>query len=170
MHTGIFDSMDPEELRRYLEFLLWHYRVVDSFWFIGVDARYGRPAAEKVNEEVWARTAPMAGRDLVSRFGITEKGLQGFTRLLSLYPWNLLIGYRMETRGDEMILTVPSCPTQVARKKRGLPEYDCKEMHRREFEGLAAVVDDRIRVQCLFAPPDPHPADTHCQWRFNLAD
>ncbi|MBU2490098.1 MAG: hypothetical protein KKA60_11975 [Proteobacteria bacterium] len=170
MHTDILDSMDKTELRRYLEFLLWHYRVVDSFWFIEVDRLYGQSAAEKINEEVWARTAPMAARDLLSRFEIREKGLEGFSRLLSLYTWTILIGYHMEMKEDGLLLTVPSCPTQEARKKRGLSEYACREMHRREFEGLASVVDERIRVQCLFAPPDPHPQDTYCQWRFFLSD
>ncbi|MBW1989613.1 MAG: hypothetical protein JRI97_08710, partial [Deltaproteobacteria bacterium] len=83
-----------------------------------------------------------------------------------LYPWTLLIGYDMERSGGELVVTVPSCPTQEARKKRGLGEYVCKEMHKKEFEGLARVVDERIRVACDFAPPDPHPEDTYCRWRF----
>jgi hypothetical protein len=135
MDLAVFEEMDTPELRKYIEFLLWHYRVMDAFWFIYVAERFDQSTAESMNERVWGRVAGMAAKDLVRRFGVQEKGLKGFVR---------------------------------ARIRRGLGEFVCKEMHRGEFRSFASEVDEKIQVECLFAPPDPHPNGMFCKWRFYL--
>ncbi len=169
MDLSRLDHLDAEGLREYIEFLLWHYRVMDSFWFIKVAERYGQPVAEAVNEEVWGRISGMAAGDLVRRFRIEKTGLAGFAEALRLFPWTILVGYEIEETDDEITVTVPVCVTQEARRKRGLGEYACRDMHRLEFEGLAQAVDPRILVHCDVAPPDDRPPGLDCRWRFTLS-
>lgn len=168
MNLGIFKRMNKETLLKYLEFLLRQYRVVDSIWFLSVEELYGREAAEKLNEKVWAELGERTVRDLKGTFEIKEKGLDGLFRALTLFPWSSIGDHSIQRRDKEIILSVPQCPPQVARLKQGLGEYDCKEMHRVEFAGAAGEVDRRIKVICEFAPPDPHPNELFCKWRFTL--
>jgi hypothetical protein len=166
MDLELFEQMDAPALRRYIEFFLRHYRVMDAFWFIYLTETYGQEAAEKINERVWGRVGGLAAKDIVARFGLQEKGLRGVLRAMEYYPWSRIIPYQIEERAEEVILTVPVCPVQEARLKRGLPEYACRAMHEAEFASFGQAVDPAFRVECRFAPPGPHPAQTHCQWRF----
>jgi hypothetical protein len=170
MNLKIFDKMEKEDLRSYIEFLLWHYRVIDAFWYLNITEHFDEPTADRLNEKVWGRAAAMAAKDLHKRFGIRNRGLGGFVKALQFFPWCIIVDYQIKQTSDEVLIHVPSCPTQTARIKRGLNEYACKAMHWEEFASFARQIDERIKVECLFAPPDPHPEDMMCKWRFFLSD
>ena len=165
-----FSSMGEKELREYLDFLLRQYRLADAFWFLAVEETLGTEAAVKLNEEVWIKIAPLTAREIKSRFAIEGEGVPAVMEALSYFPWAKIIGYEIEQMGDKAVLRVPSCPSQEARVRHGLGEFPCKAMHWGEFSGFARAIDERVEVQCVMAPPDPHPDDLWCQWEFRLKE
>ena len=169
MNLAPITAHGPEALEEYIGFLLKQYRVVDAFWFIRAEEAYGLPAAEELNERVWGKVAELAAQDIKKRFNIEEKGLKGFAKALELFPWAVIVGYEIQDFDDHLLIEVANCPAQDARRKRGLGEYNCKAMHHAEFSAFAAAIDTNIRVECLFAPPDQHPENIYCRWRFAMA-
>lgn len=157
-----------EELQPYVEFLLNQFRRTDGFWFLGVENTCGYDAAIRMNEEVWHRMGKMMTREIKERFSIKEKGLEALAKVLRYFPWVIISGYEIEVKEEEIIVTVPHCPSQEARLTRGLGEYACKDMHLGEFRSIIGEIDPNIAVECLFAPPDPHPKELFCTWRFTM--
>ena len=170
MNLEVFENMEAPDLRKYIKFLLWHYRLVDAFWFLNVVERYDQSVAEHINEQVWWRIGERSAKDLVTSFQIKEKGLKGFVKAIRYQPSSINLEYDIQAKSDEVIISVPSCPPQVARKKRGMGEFVCKEMHQGFFERFIREIDEQIKFECIFAPPDPHPEDMFCKWRFYLAE
>ncbi len=60
------------------------------------------------------------------------------------------------------------CRVQSARKRKGLDDYPCKSAGLVEYAYFARSIDDRIQTECIGCPPDPHPEDWYCAWRFTL--
>lgn len=165
MNTPQFTS---EELQPYVEFLLNQFRRADGYWFLGVENTYSYDAAIKMNEEVWHKMGKIMTREIKERFSIKEKGLEAFAKVLRYFPWAIIVEYEIETKEEEIIVTVPHCPSQEARLKKGLGEYNCKDMHFGEFMSMIEEVDRSIKTECVFAPPDPHPKELFCKWRFTM--
>lgn len=173
------EGFSREELLDYIGSVLWQFRLVDAFWFLRAEERYGLPDAERLNEEVWAIIGKLAARDIKARFGashgIDDGGLEGFARAFALFPWAPLAGHELKPMDDGSLeLTMAECPPHAARRKHCKTPYACKHMHVGEFAAFTQEIDPRIRVECLFAPPDPPEAKPEgyehleCAWRFYL--
>lgn len=162
-----------EEVVNYCGFPLNQFRRTDGFWFVAVEKAFGYEAAIALNEEVWAIMGRLMTKEIKSRFSLEQKkGLEAWVEVLRLFPWAAISDYLVEyiKKSNEVFVSVANCPSQVGRLKHGLGEYDCKEMHRLQFEGMIRELGEDIRMECLFAPPDPHPPDLFCRWRFTVAD
>jgi hypothetical protein len=159
-----------EETDGYTDYLLRQYRLVDAYWFLAVEKKFGLDAAVELNEEVWELLSAKTAREIKRRFQITEKGLDGFVKALSYYPWTKITGYGIKKEEESVSLTVEHCPPQEGRIKSGLGEFPCKKMHIKDFTAFAKEIDERIEVRCVYAPPDKHPKNCFCEWVFTMRD
>ena len=165
MNIPLFDN---EESQQYIEFMLSQLRKADSFWFLSVESTFSYEAAIKMNEEVWYTMGKVTAREIKQKFSIEEKGLKALARFFRYFPWAMITEYEIEDREDEIIVSVPHCPSQEARLKKGLGEYNCKHMHLSFFASIIQELDRDLKVKCLFAPPDPHTRDLFCKWSFTV--
>ena len=62
MDLEIFDGMQAPELRNYIQFLLWHYRVVDAFWYLYIAEQFDQATADQLNEKVWGKVGANTSR------------------------------------------------------------------------------------------------------------
>lgn len=162
----IVPRFDEEELQPYIEFMLNQLRKTDGFWFLGVENTFSYDAAIKMNEEVWNTMGKVTARDIREKFSIEDKGLKALARFFRYFPWAMITGYDFEMNKEEIIVSVPHCPSQEARLEKGLGEYSCKHMHFLFFASIVQELDPNLRVECIFAPPDSHPTELFCKWRF----
>ncbi len=59
---NISENIAPQDMRQYLDFLLWHYRVVDAFWYIYLEEDRGSDVANQFNEKVWTPCCGISGQ------------------------------------------------------------------------------------------------------------
>jgi hypothetical protein len=57
---------------------------------------------------------------------------------------------------------------QAARKRKGLNDYPCKSGGMVEYTYFARSIDERIITECIACPPDAHPDEWYCAWRFRM--
>lgn len=165
MNIPLFDN---EESQQYIEFMLSQLRKTDSFWFLSVENTFSYDAAIRMNEEVWKTMGKVTAREIKEKFSIGEKGLRALARFFRYFPWAMITEYEIEDRGDEIIVSVSHCPSQEARLKKGLGEYNCKNMHFLFFASIIQELDSSLKVKCLFAPPDSHTPELFCKWSFTM--
>ncbi|MHA1510947.1 MAG: DUF6125 family protein, partial [Promethearchaeota archaeon] len=58
----------------------------------------------------------------------------------------------------------------TARNRKDLEDFPCKSVGIVEYTYFASTIDDRIETTCICCPPDNHPEDYYCSWKFTLKE
>ncbi|MCX8142607.1 MAG: DUF6125 family protein [Candidatus Nezhaarchaeota archaeon] len=150
----------------------FHVRRVDGYWFLAVESKFGVEVATDIDAEVWGRLGRKEAEMVKRVFNVSGQDLSSLALVLrtiySIFPW---VESEIVVETDkELVFAVSHCHPQEARIRMGLPIFPCKRVDLAYFTNLAKAVNPKVRVECLFAPPDERRSNAWCSWRFTLED
>ncbi len=165
-------DMSKENLLKLMNNLGVNWIANDGIWFQAVENARDMFDAKRCNDSTWTRFSPMEAWSIKQFLGLPEyAGLEGLKKALAFRMYAFI---NVQTIIDEgpntVVFQMNDCRVQSARKRRGLDDYPCKSAGLVEYRFFAESIDSRIQTECIGCPPDEHPEEWHCAWRFTLPE
>ncbi len=163
-------DMDRTRQLALVEAVAANWLANDGVWFQAVEFENGMNDAKRCNDTCWAHFSPLEAWFIKKFLKLPERpGLQGLKVALGyrLYA-RLNVQTVIEEDPQTLVFEMNQCRVQAARKKKGLADYPCKSAGLVEYTYFARAIDDRIVTECIGCPPDDHPDNWYCAWRFKL--
>jgi hypothetical protein len=163
-------EMDRGDLKKLLDGFCANWLANDGVWFQAVEFKDGMNDAKRCNDSVWGQFSPIEAWSIKRLLNLSERpGLDGLKKALNFRIYaQINIQSTIDEGADSIVFRMNECRVQSARKRKGLDDYPCKSAGLVEYTYFARSIDDRIQTECIGCPPDPHPGDWYCAWRFSL--
>ena len=165
------ESLSKETLIKLIQMYSRNWNTLDGLWFRNVEDEFGTEVAIRLDAKMWLKQAEIEAKRIKEVLNITQGGIEALLKVSDFLTG--MVGGRFQINFEEVapervIIYFSSCINQEARLKQGLKEFPCKQAGISRWVGMIKVVDPRIKVDCLFCPPDPHPEGIWCKWKFTL--
>ena len=166
----ILQRMSKEQLVRLVVDDAKNWLAHDGLWFQAVEAAHGMEAAIEADRAAWERFTVIEANRIMERLGMEPGG--GIPALVECLKHRLYARLNrqeaIEVTESRAVFRMVKCRVQSTRRRKGLPDFPCKEVGIVEYAGFARTVDPRIRTRCIACPPDPGSRDFYCAWEFAL--
>lgn len=165
-------DMPREMLLELLKIVANNWLAGDGIWFQAVEFEYGMHDAKRCNDSCWTRFSPFEAWSIKRYLDLPVKpGLEGLKKALQfrLYA-RVNVQSIIDESPNSIIFQMNDCRVQTARNRQGLEDYPCKSAGLVEYSTFARSIDPRIKTECIGCPPDDHPDNWFCAWRFILKD
>jgi len=165
-------DMSKEALLNLMKNVGVNWLANDGTWFQAVEADHGMNDAKRCNDSCWTRFSPFEAWSIKQFLDLPElAGLAGLKKALSFRIYACInVQSIIEEGPNSIVFQMNECRVQSARKRKGLDDYPCKSVGLVEYGYFAETIDPRIRTECIGCPPDDHPPEWFCAWRFTIPD
>ena len=163
-------DLSKEELLELLKDASKNWLAHDGLWFQAVEKELGMDMAIELDRRAWEKFTVIEAKRIMKRLGIEPGG--GIPALIQALKFRLYANINVQEITEQSpthcIFNMNKCRVQDARKRKGLPDFPCKPVGIVEYSYFAKTIDPRIETECLICPPDPHPPNIICSWKFTL--
>lgn len=163
-------SLPREKLLELITTTSINWLASDGIWFQAVEFKHGMFDAKRCNDSCWTKFSPFEAWSIKRFLGLSEKsGLDGLKQALQFRMYARINEQKIiEESPNSIVFQMSNCRVQSARKRRGLEDYPCKSAGLVEYSHFASAINPSIKTECIGCPPDAHPEEWYCAWRFTL--
>ena len=163
-------NMSKESLIELMDSVAVNWLANDGVWFQAVEFSSGMNDAKRCNESCWAQFSPFEAWSIKKFLNLPDKsGLDGLKKALNFRAYARINTQSIVEEGpDTFVYQMNECRVQSARKRKGLEDHPCKSAGLIEYTYFARAVDPEIHTECIGCPPDDHPEEWYCAWRFKI--
>lgn len=163
-------DLSDEAIEKLKESIGVNWLANDGIWFQAVEFSEDMATAKKCNDNCWANFSPLEAISVKRLLNLPDNsGLDGLKEALKLRFYAFVNKQSVtEETPESFVFSMNECRVQVARKRKGLDDYPCKSAGIIEYSSFAKTIDSRIVTECIGCPPDNHPAEWYCSWKFSL--
>jgi hypothetical protein len=168
----MIDNLPREQLLKVIDVYAKAWQAMDGAYFLALEKKYGMDVAIEMDKEAWKIFSPIEARRIMKEFDIPANGgLKSLQRALGYRVYARLNKQSFEWADKNTLhFTMNECRVQVARNRKGLPDFPCRPVGEIEYSYFAETIDPRIKTRCVFCPPGEHPKDAYCRWEFTLEE
>ena len=163
-------NLPKESLLELLHTVSVNWLANDGVWFQAVEFESGMNDAKRCNDSCWAHFSPFEAWSIKKYLDLPQNpGLEGLKKALGFRLYARINTQSFIDEGpDSFVFQMNECRVQYARKRKGLDDYPCKSGGLVEYTYFARSIDPRIKTECIGCPPDEHPDEWYCAWRFKI--
>jgi hypothetical protein len=165
-------DMPKEQLLGLMNNLGINWIANDGIWFQSVETTRDMYDAKRCNDSCWTRFSPFEAWSIKEFLNLPEyAGLEGLKTALRFRMYAFInVQSIIDDGPNSVVFQMNDCRVQSARKRRGLDDYPCKSAGLVEYSAFGETLDPRIKTECIGCPPDEHPVEWFCAWRFFIDD
>jgi hypothetical protein len=160
-------GLSKETLAEMVSMWVDNYWANQSYWVSFVERDFGQENAERLDSEIFKKTARIQAKALKKLFDLGDDMYAAAFVLRYISTQWPTAGFRWEfdeVTDERIVFRVNQCPMGTFRKANGLELFRCKVLSPPLYDATVKAVNPALKATCTHAHPDAPIDDLMCAW------